>query len=106
LESIWPSEASSAVPTPVFVATTLLPALNAPYCTYSGSLTTGLFNEGLTWVVYNQPIRLSAAAAQSVAGQGRGETNNGQHAACERVGRWYWREFVSWLPQGDVAWWL
>lgn len=67
LEAIWPSEVTSAIPAPVFDARKLLPALNAPYYTYSGSLTTGLFNEGLTWIVYKQPIRLSAAQLRRYA---------------------------------------
>lgn len=71
LEAIWPSAVTSAIPAPKFDARKLLPALNAPYFTYSGSLTTprGDVNnvDGLTWIVYKQPIRLSAAQLQRYA---------------------------------------
>lgn len=67
LEPIWPREVASAGPAPVFDARNLLPALNAPYYTYSGSLTTPPFADMLTWIVYKQPIRLSAAQLQRYA---------------------------------------
>jgi carbonic anhydrase len=67
LEPIWPNAVPMATSAPTFDASKLLPALNAPYYTYSGSLTTGLYNEGLTWIVYKQPIRLSAAQLKRYA---------------------------------------
>jgi carbonic anhydrase len=39
----------------------LLPVTSTPYFTYSGSLTTNPFTENLTWIVYKQPIQVSAA---------------------------------------------
>jgi carbonic anhydrase len=66
LEPIWPAGADVgvAVPGAPFDPGTLLPPTSTPYFTYSGSLTTNPFTTGLTWIVYKQPITLSAQQLQ------------------------------------------
>jgi carbonic anhydrase len=70
LEPIWP--AVPTIPTALssaarFNPSTLLPPSSTPYFTYSGSLTTSPFTTDLTWIVYKQPIRLSAAQLRRYA---------------------------------------
>jgi carbonic anhydrase len=67
LEAIWPSAAEHGVRAARFNPSALLPASSAPYFTYSGSLTTPGFGEGLTWIVYQQPIQLSAVQLRRYA---------------------------------------
>jgi carbonic anhydrase len=63
LEPIWPvaGHVGHADAGLTFDASTLLPPTNTPYFTYSGSLTTSPYTDALTWIVYKQPIQLSAA---------------------------------------------
>lgn len=70
LQSLWnlvpasPSEVSSQA---MFDPRQLLPGLDTPYFTYSGSLTTPPFTTGLTWIVQKQSIRLSAEQLRAYA---------------------------------------
>jgi carbonic anhydrase len=63
LEPIWPAggQVGQANAGLTVDASRLLPPTNTPYFTYSGSLTTPPYTDALTWIVYKQPIQLSAA---------------------------------------------
>ncbi len=61
LLDLTPAAGSPAVtPTSSFDLITLLPPLTSPYFTYSGSLTTEPFSEGLNWVVFRPTLTISA----------------------------------------------
>lgn len=70
LQPLWalapesPSEVSSPA---MFDPRHLLPRLDSPYFTYSGSLTTPPFTAGLTWIVQKEAIRLSAQQLRAYA---------------------------------------
>jgi carbonic anhydrase len=55
------ADAAPVTPAVSFDLIQLLPALSAPYFTYSGSLTTEPFSEQLNWVVFKPTLTVSAA---------------------------------------------
>jgi carbonic anhydrase len=70
LQVVWdlaPSSPSEVSSTAMFDPRQLLPGPGTPYFTYSGSLTTPPFTNGLTWIVQQQPIRLSAEQLRAYA---------------------------------------
>lgn len=70
LQPLWaltPESPSEVASTAMFDPRHLLPRLDSPYFTYSGSLTTPPFTVGLTWIVQKEAIRLSAQQLRAYA---------------------------------------
>jgi carbonic anhydrase len=70
IQALWnlipasPSEVSSGM---MFDPYHLLPAMESAYFTYSGSLTTPPFTQGLNWIVMRHPLRLSGEQLRAYA---------------------------------------